>query len=157
MATKHAVLNTSMIDYKNGNLQKTIIVPEGVTLDLGNVIVLKGYAEGQREVHEIEAPKKDTDLDALYIVTQVPVPKDERIKRLDQYCATEGQLVDVRKLVHPEGYEITAEGLYGTPKVGAIVEAQDGYKLKVVETATAGSTKIGEITLVQGDFYTFEI
>ena len=49
------------------------------------------------------------------------------------------------------------EGFDGTPKKGAKVELQAGLKLKAVDSATSGSTSIGEITDVEGEYFVIRV
>lgn len=141
---KYAVLNTERIDYSNRVLQKTIELPED-NIQMGSILKLDALKNGEMHVHVATKPTKSDTLDKLVIVTQLRVPTDERKEFLDEYVGKKGQLVDARTLKVGEGYSISAEGVDGDLKEGNILEVQDNYKIKSVETATSGSTVIGKI------------
>ena len=46
-------------------------------------------------------------------------------------------------------FSATAEAFNTTPAIGDIVEAQAGTKMKVVKTATSGSTQIGVVVDIE--------
>lgn len=153
---KHSVLNTELIDRKNPVLQLTVKLPED-GIEMGNILKLEKLVEGERQVYTASKPDANTKLEDLVIVTQLRVPTDERIHYLYEYVGKKGQLVTARRLSKGEIYSITAEGLDGTPKNGSVIEAQAGYKLKAVNSATTGSTTIGTYLDVYNDMYAFQV
>ena len=54
-------------------------------------------------------------------------------------------------------FSVSKEALDGEAAVGSVVEAQAGTKLKVVKTATSGSTTVGKVMAIEGNYFVIEV
>lgn len=123
---------------------------EDTAIDNGRVVAIGALMDGEREVHTADTPTAATPLKDLAVVASVEVMYDERLKNLDQFYNEAGKICRGYYLSECKGYfSVTADDLEGTPVVGHVVEAMAGTKMKVVETATSGSTQIGTIEAIE--------
>lgn len=120
-------------------------------IDNGSVVRLTELLDNEREVWRAVAPAANTPVDEIAIVGSAELLYDERQHNLDEFVneagtAARGYIPRKRNI-----WSVTKEALTGSesPKKGNIVELTDGNKLNVVETATSGSTVIGEIIDVE--------
>lgn len=114
-------------------------------LQNGSVVVVGDLVVGEREVFATSKPAVDTAISKIAILTSPEVDADERKKNLSDFINPVGVPATGDYLTAKDIFSVTAEGLDGTPVVGDVVELQASYKLKVVTTATVGSTVVGKI------------
>lgn len=151
MAEKHAVI-------RKDRLYGTDVAPALVSLrffadnaaadiDNGNVVKLEGLMDGERELYKAVAPAANTGLEDLAIVGTNEMFYDEREKNLDLFYNKAGKSALGYRPHKGDMFGVTAEGLDAAATIakGDIVELQASTKLKVVKSATAGSTKLGVI------------
>lgn len=120
-------------------------------IDNGCVVKLDGLMSGEREVWKAVTPAADTSLDQIAIVATPEVMYDERKRNLDEYVneadsIARGYIPRSRNI-----FSVTADVLDAAVAitVGNIVELQAGVKLKVVASATASATTVGEIIAIE--------
>ena len=123
----------------------------------GNVVVVGARAEGEREAYVSETPTAAAKLDQIALVCEPEVMYDDRKKNLNEFVNEAGSIARGYVLHNGDEFSLTAEGFDGTPKKGAKVELQAGLKLKAVDSATSGSTSIGEITDVEGEYFVIRV
>lgn len=133
------------VDGKSVDVEKEI--------ENGNVVEVGDLLEGERELHRAVAPTAATELKKVGLVANPEVLYDERLHGLEKYINRAGQNVRIYYLhsgdefgVTPNGFEV-ANGY--KVKVGDAVELMAGTKLKIVATATSGSTQVGKIIAVE--------
>lgn len=148
----HCVMDSSNL-HGTRTASKHKNVKISVDLDNGNIVKMGALAAGEMEAFEAEMPAADTPLTELVILKAPEVEKDQRLKSLGDFYNRAGKIVRGYMLESGDQFRLTKEGLNGTPAVGSIVEADAAYKLKVVASATAGSTQIGKIIAVEGDYF----
>jgi len=121
--------------------------PSGVdaAIENGNVVVVGDLIDGEREVYATSTPAVDTPVAKLALITTPEVIADERKKNIAEFRNEAGEVCTADLLFSRDIFSLTAEGFTGTPAKGSIVELQAGTKLKVVSTATSGSTVVGKI------------
>lgn len=118
-------------------------------IDNANIVELKDeLVEGDRELWVATTPTASSQ--NLAIVTTPEVDYDER-KTIFDWENEAGFPIRVHLLSKMVGqvFSATAEAFNATPAVGDIVEAQAGTKMKVVKTATSGSTQIGVVVDIE--------
>lgn len=161
MATKYPVITReAMASEFDGTKRKAAkYLPSDVATAIsnGNVVVLGSLVSGEREIYKTTTPAVDTPLSAIAIVTTPEVMADERLKNLSDFTNVAGAELTVDKLTSGDVFSLTAEGFSGTPAVGKVVELQAGVVLKVVDTLTVGSTKVGDIVDFNNDKYAVKV
>lgn len=118
-------------------------------IDNANIVELKDeLVDGDRELIVATTPTAAST--NLAIVTTPEVDYDER-KTIEDWENEAGTPIRVHLLSKMVGqvFSATAEAFDKTPAKGDIVEAQAGTKMKVVKTATSGSTQIGVVVDVE--------
>ena len=130
---------------------KSVDVPKEI--ENGNVVAVGDLLEGERELHRAIAPTAATELKKIGLVATPEVLYDERKRGLDQFINEAGKNVRIYYLHSGDEFGVTKEGLTiadgYTVKVGDAVELMAGTKLKVVATATSGSTQVGKIIAIE--------
>lgn len=114
-------------------------------IDNANVVEVKDIlVSGDRELWVCTTPTASSK--KLAIVTTPEVDYDERLTIFD-WQNKAGKPIRIHLLSEMVGqvFSATAEAFNTTPTIGDIVEAQAGTKMKVVASATSGSTTIGKI------------
>lgn len=148
----HAVVRTDKMfgtDVRSGLVSAKYIVGTTETdIDNGNVVMLDGLMTGEREVYKATTPAANTALAKIVLVASPEVMYDERLKSIADFYNKAGDIVRGYYLHSEDIFSVTADALAGVTSstaVGALVELQAGTKLKVVSTATSGSTQVGKI------------
>lgn len=126
-------------------------------LDNGSIVKFSALADGEMEAFKAEQPEAATPLKQLALIKAPEVMKDERLKSLGDFYNKSGAIVRAYLFESGDEFRLTAEGLDGTPAVGNVVEAAAGYKMKTAGSATGGSTQIGTIIAVEGDYYVVRV
>ena len=116
-------------------------------IDNGNVVKLDGLMTGERELYKAVAPTAGTALSDIVIVGTNEILYDERKKNLDEFFNPAGVAALGYRPHKGDMFGVTAEALDTAAAIvkGDIVELQADTKLKVVKTATNGSTQVGVI------------
>lgn len=131
-------------------------------IENGNVVKLSGLLAEQRDIHKGVKPAVDTPLSDVVLIASVELMYDERKKSLNEFINEAGNTARGYRLRSGNIFSVTKEALSGVEAaVGNIVELAADTKLKVVATATSGSTKVGTIvhkeTFGTETFYAIEI
>lgn len=129
-------------------------------IENGNVVKLVGLMTDEREVYKGVTPAANTALGDIVLVAAPEVLYDERKKNLDEFINEAGKVIRGYRLHEHDIFSVTAEALSAaaTIAVGNVVELQAGTKMKVVASATSGSTKVGEIIAIeQAGRYTYYV
>lgn len=126
-------------------------------IENGNVVTLGAYLDGERELKKATAPTAATKLRDLYLVATPEVVKDKTYYGLGEFTNKAGEAIRCYRLTSGDIFSVSKEALDGEAAVGSIVEAQASTKLKVVKTATTGSTTVGKIMAIEGDYIVIEV
>lgn len=120
-------------------------------IENGNVLKVGALMDGEREIFAGAIPAADDELKDIVLIASPEVMYDERKRNLDDFINVEGKPCRGYCLHKGDIFSVTAEALDVTvsgkeaPEVGNIVELQAGTKLKVVASATSGSTQVGKV------------
>ena len=118
-------------------------------IDNGRVVALDSLITGERETWKTVTPAADTALNKVVIIGTPEVMYDERLRNLTDFYNEAGEIVRGYMLFDGDIFSVSDDALTGTAAVGNIVELQADTKLKVVATATSGSTKVGEVIAIE--------
>lgn len=153
---KHAVVRTDRMtgtDVRSQLISIKYMGSSGDTateIDNGNVLAVDALIDGEREIYkgtDVTATSKVKD---VVLIASVEVMYDERKKNLDQFVNEAGKVCRAYRFHSGDIFSVTAEALdASTPKVGNIVEFAAGTKLKVVTSATGGSTTLGKVIAIE--------
>lgn len=143
-----------------GDLVSVKYQPSGVDAEIenGNLVKVGSLISGEREVRTATTPAANTALADIALIASEEVDKSVSHNTLDEFTNEAGAVCRGYRLVG-RFYSVTKEALDAAAaiEVGNIVELQAGTKAKVVASATSGSTKIGTIYAIEGDWYVIEI
>lgn len=116
-------------------------------IDNGNVVKIGALEEGSREVYKGVTPAADDAIKDIVLIASPEVMYDERKRNLDEFQNAAGAIARGYHLHTNDIFSVTVEALScaATPEVGDVVELDAGTKLKVVASATEGSTVVGSI------------
>ena len=156
--TKYGVIRTDLLsgtDQRADMVSLRYMGANGKTpteIENGSVVVLDGLMEGEREIRVGKTPTASAALDTIAIVATPEMLYDERKKNLSDFINEAGKTCRGYIPRSRNIFSVTAEGLDiaegVTPEVGYAVELGSTPKLKVVASATSGSTKVGEIIAI---------
>ena len=158
MAEKYSVVRTdNMMGTQVGSYLDSVRFYDGnddeAAIENGNVVKVGALLAGEREVHKATAPAVSTALKEIGLVATPEVLYDERERGLDKFINPAGAVARIYYLHSGDEFGVTAKGLNiasgYTVKVGDAVELMAGTKLKVVATATSGSTQVGKIIAIE--------
>lgn len=102
-----------------------------------------------REEYKAVAPTASTKLKDVLLVANPELDRTVKYNALDEYINKADMPVRGYHLHENDIFSVTDEALDGTAAVGKLVELQAGTKLKVVASATSGSTTIGKIIQIE--------
>ena len=102
-----------------------------------------------REQYKAVAPAADTDKKDILLVCTPEVVFTKAHNALDEFINRKDMPARGYHLHENDIFSVTDEALDGTPALGSVVELQAGTKLKVVSSATNGSTVIGKIIQIE--------
>ena len=143
-----------------GDLVSVKYQPSSVDTEIenGNLVKVGSLIPGEREVCTATTPAANTALADIALIASEEVDKSVSHNTLDEFTNEAGAVCRGYKLVRGF-YSVTKEALDAAAaiEVGNIVELQAGTKAKVVASATSGSTKIGTIYAIEGDWYVIKI
>lgn len=143
-----------------GDLVSVKYQPSGkdTEIDNGNFVKVGALISGEREVHTGSTPAANTALSDIVLIASPEVDKTVSSNTLGEFENKAGDILRGYKLVR--GYfSVTAEALDAADAiaVGDIVELQAGTKGNVVKTLTSGSTKVGTVEAIEGDWIVIKI
>ena len=119
-------------------------------IENGSVLKVGALVEGEREIFVGGKVAATDKLEDVVLVASPEVVYDERKKNLDDYINEAGKACRGYRIHSGDIFSVTKEALAGetAPAVGNIVELAAGTKLKVVKSATSGSTAVGTIIAI---------
>lgn len=127
-------------------------------IENGKIVKVGALVDGEREVRVATAPAKGDSLDDLAIIGG-----DEIVRDKAKY--TKGDFINkagVPARAYRAGkkhqiFSVSANALSGTVAKGSLVELDGTVTLAVVASATSGSTTVGKIIAIEGDWVVIEI
>lgn len=124
-------------------------------IENGAVVVIGEYVS--TEVRKGTDPVANSDINKIAIIASPEVVKKEKYNSLDEFINEAGVAARGYRPRSGDIFSFTAEALDGEAEVGSVVELQAGTKLKVVESATEGSTTVGTVIALEGKWIVVEI
>ena len=125
-------------------------------IDNGNVVLLNGLMDGEREIMKGVTPAANSALADIVLIAAPEVPYDERIKNLDGYTNPAGKILRGYHLHSKDIFSVTADALHFNTnestdgKVGSVVELMADTKFNVkTGSATASTTVVGKVIAVE--------
>jgi len=130
-------------------------------IENGNIVVIGNHLEGEREVRLASTPAVGSKMGTLAVVASEEVVKSKSYNGLADFRNEAGDIIRGYRLTSKDVFSVTKEALSiaegVTPAVGYVVETMAGTKMKVVQTATSGSTQIGTIIAIEDEWYVIEV
>lgn len=129
-------------------------------IENGSVVVVGEYIDGEREVRNATAPKKDTKVRDLALIATPEVIKDKDYYSIANFINENGDICRGYRLTSGDLFSLTKEAFAdgASLKKNAIVELSDNsVKLNAVETATDSTTAVGKIVLIEDGWYVVEV
>jgi hypothetical protein len=125
-------------------------------IENGNVVLLGALDTSNREVYVAGTPARDSALAKIALVASPEIVADERYKSLSDFRNAAGAIARGFMLRSGDIFSVTAEAvteISGTaPAVDQVVELQAGTKLKLTASLTSGSTQVGSVYAIEGDW-----
>lgn len=153
---KHGVIRTDRMYGTDvgANLVSVKYMGTGSTataIDNGCVVALDGLMTGQREVYKGVTPAANTALGKIALIATPEMMYDERKKNLEDFENEAGAICRGYILHSGDIFSLTGEALDAAADitVGNVVELQASKLMKVVTTATTGSTVVGKVIAVE--------
>ena len=128
----------------------TSAVKTETEIENGRILKVGDLMDGEREIFEGTAPAADSELSEVVLIASPEVMYDERKRNLDEFINVAGKACRGYRLHKGDIFSVTIDALdaAATPEVGNVVELQADTKLKVVASATSGSTTVGRVIAV---------
>ena len=124
----------------------------------GNVLKIGNLVTGERNSYTYATPTATTALTSIAIISTPELMSNERKTNLNEFINEVGTTARAFMFEKGDVFSVTADALTGTDiAVGNIVELQAGTKLKVVTTLTSGSTKVGTVIAIEGNYYMIRV
>ena len=116
-------------------------------IDNGNVVLVGDLIEGEREVRKATAVAANTPLDKVALIASPEVVYEDYKRDLGDFVNPANVPARGYRLHVGDIFSVTKDALSGvdSPAKGNIVELAAGTTLKVVASATSGSTAVGKI------------
>lgn len=128
-------------------------------IENGSVVVVGDLVEGEREVRAIADMTATSEVKDLALIASVEIVKSKAYNTLSEFINEENSIVRGYRLVSKDIFSVTKEA-FATPasaKVGAYVIAKAGRKMDVADAEAEGTTTIGKIIAVEGEWYVIEV
>ena len=155
----HAVIRTDKMfgtDNRTGLCSLKFFTGSGdnktaAAIDNGNVVLLGALIDGEREIYEAGAVAAGSDINKVVIVATPEVSACPLDYAIDKFENEAGKAARGYYLTPNSIFSVTKDALSGaaSPAVGNLVELAAGTKLKVVASATSGSTQVGKIIAIE--------
>jgi hypothetical protein len=130
-------------------------------IENGNVVLLGALDTSERDVYVGATPAVDSVIGKIALIAEPEVMVDERMKNLNEFRNPAGAIVRGYKLHSGDIFSVTAEALTpinGTATaIGHLIELDAAIKLKVVASATSGSTPVGAVIAIEGDYIVIQV
>jgi len=156
--TKHAIIQTDLLAGTDVGAYLGMgryLGSDGATpteIDNGHVVKVGNLIDGERDLRVYTTPAANTPIDRIGIIATPERFYDGLTHGVKDYTNEEGLNLRTYLLtgmtssscftVTVDGFEIAAGA---TPEKGWVAELMTGTKLKLVATATAGSTVVGRV------------
>ena len=141
---------------KNGTFIKSVKLNK--ELQNGSIVEIGGLVTGEREMHVTATPKVTTTYFGM--LTTPEIMYDEK-KQIKDFINTTEKPARATILQKGDIFSVTVEAFTETPIVGKIIELGTTEVMKVVATATVGSTVIGKVVEIDivgtNTFYVVEV
>lgn len=140
----------------DGSLLKSVKLTD--KLQNGSVVAIEGLVAGEREIHKTSKPEATT---TYYGILCTPELMYDEKKQMNEFINDTDK--PARAFIPQKGdiFSATVEAFSATPTVGQVVELAASNNLTVADTATSGSTQIGQIIEVDvvgsKTFYVVEV
>ena len=135
--------------------------PAGTDTDIdnGHIVAVGNFIEGELDVRVATTPANDTPLTKLAVIGAPEVVKEKGYNTIDEFTNKAGDPARAYRLVSHDQYSVTTEALDAAADIamGDTVEVQASTKAKVVKAATEGSTVIGHVIAIEGDYIVIEV
>lgn len=126
-------------------------------IENGNVVLIGGYADGEREVRTATVPAADSNLSDIALVASEEVVNSKNYNGLSDFINEKGDIIRGYRLTSKDIFSVSKEALDGDAEVGHVVELQAKTKLKVVASATASTTTVGKVIAIEGEWIVIEV
>lgn len=128
-------------------------------IENGTIVKVGALVSGEREVRSATLAAKGDALKDLALVASVELIKDKDSYALNEFVNKSGEICRGYRLTAHDVFSVTLEGFAASqaPAVGNIVEVDGSGKLIAVESATQGSTTIGNVIAIEDGFYVIEV
>lgn len=123
-------------------------------IENGNVVNISlGLMDGEREIHTGTAVAANDNLNDVVLIATPEMIYERTYYALDDFINKAGTICRGYRLHSGDFFSVTAPALDLTsrtePAKGDVVELAAGTKLKVVQSATNGSTQVGKIHAIE--------
>jgi hypothetical protein len=150
--SKHAIVRLDNVSgLYNGALVKSakyFVNDTPTAIDNGNIVVLDGLVEGEREIFKAVAPTATSNNVFLTCGVEL-IYEQETYHGLEDYVNEAGKVFRAVMLQSGDIFSVTAEALDSTPVVGNYVTVSDG-KTTMAVTDTVGESKmIGKVISIE--------
>jgi hypothetical protein len=130
-------------------------------IENGNVVLLGALDTSNREVYVGATPAANSAIGKIALIATPEVMADERKKNLNEFRNEAGEIARGYRLSSGDIFSVTAEAvdaISGTaPAIAQVVELQAKTKFKLVASLTSGSTQVGSIIQIDGDYIVIEV
>lgn len=153
MADKHAVIRTDLMagteDYGQLKSAKFYSGSDMVAIDNGNIVVLDGLVESEREIFKAVAPTATSKPSQLYVTAGVVLFYDESVRHYeDEWVNEAGKATRLYKLHDGDIFSVTADAFETAPTVGQFVEFT-ATETTMKGAAVASATSFGKIVAIE--------
>ena len=138
-------------------------LPSGTAtaIDNGNVVSVTTLVSGQRDVFTAVTPAVNSALSTIALIASPELLVDERLKSLADFRNEAGAIARGYRLRSGDIFSVTSAGITeisGTaPAAGQVVELAAAIKLKLVAGLTSGSTQVGTVIAIEGDYIVIRV
>jgi hypothetical protein len=130
-------------------------------IENGRVVLVGGLISGEREIFTSATPAANSALAKIALIATPEVMTDERKKNLNEFTNAAGDILRGYMLRSGDIFSVTAAALTaisGTaPAADQVVELQADTKLKLVASLTSGSTQVGTVIAIEGDYIVIKV
>lgn len=126
-------------------------------IENGNVVLVKGLDSGEREVFVGDKPAVDSSLSDVVLIATPEVMYDERKKNLNEFRNEAGEVSRGYRFRSGNIFSVTKEAIDGTAAKDDVIELMAGTKFKAVKTLTSGSTKVGTVIAIEGNYIVIRV
>ena len=145
------ILGKNLVSVKFQNAGKD------AAIENGNVVLVGDLVAGEREVRLATAVAANSDLSQVALIATPELVKAQKYTVLEDFINEAGSICRGYRLLSKDIFSVSAACLTGTASVGSVVELAAGTKLKVVSKATDGSTQVGKVIALEGDWIVIEV